>query len=244
MRPREEWVELKGATPTLVSEDLFNQVQLKLKRNKELASRNARREYLLSGYVFCENCGRRYTAHSKGNNSYYSCPKCRDGNLNANYLETSIWIKVEEVLSNPEVVLGGIEMMRNEADNEELYREELDGVELKLRHMAREKDRVWKAFEITGDEAKFTREIKDIMLEIDEFEKRKVELGNRIESSGQTEVNIQSIKEYCELARHNLVNLSFSEKRKALESLGVRVVAGKGDLRLEGIIPIMSTQCA
>jgi len=164
MRPREEWVELKGATPALVSEDLFNQVQVRLKRNKELASRNARREYLLSGYVFCENCGRRYTARNKDRNSYYSYPKCRDRYLNANYLETSIWIKVEEVLSNPEVVLVSIEMMRNEANNEEHYRKEIGGVEAKLRHMAREKDRVWKAFEITGDEAKFTREIRDIML--------------------------------------------------------------------------------
>ena len=243
MRPREEWVELKGATPALVSEDLFAQVQLKLKRNKELASRNARREYLLSGYVFC-SCGRRYTARKKTKHSYYSCPKCKDRSLNAAYIETAIWDKVEEVISNPEVVLAGIEMMRKEANNGEIYHKELDGIEAKLRHMAREKDRVWKAFEITGDEAKFTREIKAIMSGIDELEKRKVELVNKIELAGQTEANIQSIREYCELVRHNLGELSFPEKRQALEALKVRVTSSNEGIKLEGTIPIVSSLSA
>ena len=103
--------------------------------------------------------------------------------------------------------------------------------------MVRGKDRAWRAFEITGDEVKFTREIRDIMLKM-------AELENRIELIGQTEANIQSINEYCELSRHNLGNLSFSEKRRALESLGVRVIAGRGNLRLKGTLPIVSSQCA
>ena len=58
------------------------------------------------------------------------------------------------------------------------------------------RDEVWKAFEITGDETKFTREIKEIMSRIEELERQKVELGNKIELVGQVEDNIQSIKEY------------------------------------------------
>ncbi len=81
-------------------------------------------------------------------------------------------------------------------------------------------------------------------IELDELKARKVELQKKIELISETEVNMQSIKEYCELARHNLGNLSFSEKRNALESLRVRVIAGKGDLRLEGTLPIVSSQCA
>lgn len=244
MKPREEWVELDGATPASISEELFNQVQLKLKRNKELASRNTKREYLLTGYVFCEHCGRRYTAHTKGINSYYSCPKCKRRNLNTKYLEPAIWTQIEDVLSKPEVVMAGIELMRGDATNEECYRKELENIEIKLCHMAKEKDRVWKAFEITGDEAKFTREIKEIMLTMGESERQIVELRNKIELIGQAETNIQSIKEYCELVDQNLGNLSFLEKRKALESLRIKVIAGKEEVKLEGIIPIVSGQCA
>jgi len=67
---------------------------------------------------------------------------------------------------------------------------------------------------------------------------------NKIEFIGQTEANIQSIKEYCEIARNNLGCLSFSEKRKALEALNIRVIVNGEQLRLEGTIPIVSGQCA
>ena len=140
--------------------------------------------------------------------------------------------------------MAGIEKMRKEANNGEIYHKELDAIEAKLRHMAREKDRVWKAFEITGDEAKFTREIKAIMSGIDELEKRKVELVNKIELAGQTEANIQSIREYCELVRHNLGELSFPEKRQALEALKVRVTSSNEGIKLEGTIPVVSSQYA
>ncbi len=244
MRPREEWVELKGATPAIVSTDLFNLVQSRLRRNKELASRNTRRRYLLSGYIFCANCGRRYTARNRGRNAYYSCPKCRNRNLNADYLDPSIWVKVEEVLSNPEMVFAGIEMLRNEVSNEEQYRKELEGVDLELCHMTREKDRLWNAYKITGDEAKFTSEIKDIMSKIDELERHKIELVKKDELAEQAETNIDSIRECCELVRHNLGSLSFFDKRQALEALGIRVIAGKEILKLEGTMPIVSSQCA
>ncbi len=243
LRPREEWIELKSATPALVSDDLFNQVQLKLKRNKELASRNARREYLLSGYVFCSNCGRRYIAHSKGKNSYYGCPKCKGRNLNANYIEPSIWIKVEEVLLNPEVVLAGIESIRQEA-NDETYQKELEGIEARLRCLNREKDRAWKGFEITGDEGKFTHEVKNIMSTMDGLEKRRKELLNRIEAVEYAEANVETIKDYCDLVRRNLGNLSFREKREALEALGIKVIVGKEGINMQGCIPIVSSLSA
>ena len=154
MRPREEWLEAKGATPAIVGKELFNEVQRKLKRNKELALRNAKREYLLSGYVFCEKCGRRYLARKNtGTRSYYKCPKCKGKGLHSDWLETTIWLEVEKALSNPEVVLSGIQRLRNEQEKEGSYRKELEVMNAKLRHISKEKDRAWKAFELTGDEA-------------------------------------------------------------------------------------------
>lgn len=47
---------------------------------------------------------------------------------------------------------------------------------------------------------------------MDELEKQKTELLNRIEIAGQAEMNIKTIKDYCDLVRHNLGNLSFLGK--------------------------------
>ena len=46
------------------------------------------------------------------------------------------------------------------------------------------------------------------------------------------------------VARGNLGNLALSEKRNVLESLGIRVIVEKGASEPEGIMLIVSGQCA
>lgn len=169
---------------------------------------------------------------------------CKNKHLNTKYLEIVVWGKIEQLITTPEMVMSGIKMLRSEAANNESYRKELETIEARLRHINREKDRTWKAFEITGDEEKFTSEIKSIMSEVDELGKQKNELLNRIETAEQAETNIKTIKDYCDLVRHNLGNLSFLEKREAFEALRVRVVVGKDSLSIQGSIPVVSSLSA
>lgn len=246
MRPCEEWLEAEGATPAIISDGLFNEVQLKLKRNKELASRYAKRQYLLSGYVFCEACGRTYLARKNTNGrSYYKCPKCKGIGLNAARIESSVWGRIEEAMSKPEVVLVGIETRQSEQHKAEEYRRQVEGIEAQLRHQERRKDKTWKAFELTGDEPKFKAEIAGIMSEIEELKKRKTDLQSRLERIDDTEVDIEAIREYCSMVRHNLGYLSFSEKRGLLEALRIRVLANQANIpKLDGTLPIVSGQCA
>ncbi len=133
--------------------------------------------------------------------------------------------------------------MRNEQEKEGSCRKELEVMNAKLRHISKEKDRVWKAFELTGDEAKFTSEIKGIMNQINELEQRKAELEARIEQLAQAETDIKAIEHYCETVSRNLGNLSFTEKRNMLEVLRIRVISG-AQITIEGIIPIVSGQYA
>jgi len=192
-KPKEEWVEIPGATPPIISDELFNQAHVRLQRNKELSPRNSKRQYLLSGYVFCQRCGRRYCggARPRGSESgikyhrYYRCPKgfkiisatpCRNRSWTADYLERVVWGQIDDLLSKPEVVLAGLKTRESEAKQASSYLTELETVEVKLRHMEKEKDRVWKAFELTGDEAKFAKEIKDVTARIGELERQRLEL--------------------------------------------------------------------
>ncbi len=102
-------------------------------------------------------------------------------------------------------MLAGIEMLHNEQGKGDRYQSELEGIDTTIHHLDKEKDRVWKAFMLTGDEGQFTSEAKFIMSRIDELKARKVELQKKIELISETEVNMQSIKEYCELARLTFV---------------------------------------
>ena len=72
-RPREEWLTVP--VPALVDAATWERAQEQLARNKQTARRNAKREYLLRGLVFCP-CGRRWTGRYKNhlNRAYYRCP--------------------------------------------------------------------------------------------------------------------------------------------------------------------------
>lgn len=59
-RPKEEWIEIPDVTPTIISETMFEAAQKQLHANKEKATRNIQRQYLLHGHLRCLHCGRAY----------------------------------------------------------------------------------------------------------------------------------------------------------------------------------------
>lgn len=251
-KPPEEWIEIPNATPPIISEELFQQTKARLQKNRELASRNGKRKYLLSGYVFCRHCGRRYcggpvTVSKNKCERYYRCPKrlkivspipCRNRQWRADSLEGLVWGEIEQVLSKPEVILAGLETKENEESKVNSYQRELEAIETNLRHMEKEKDRAWKAFEITGDEPKFRGEIEGIIAGIEGLERQRQGIERRIELVAQSEINIDGIKKFCELARSNLDEFTFEDKRLALEALQIKVWVDGEHITLEGAIPV------
>ena len=71
LRPREEWITVN--VPSLVPLELFEAVQAKLDKNVALSRRNTKREYLLSGLIYCPQCGGRMGGHTIQNVPYYRC---------------------------------------------------------------------------------------------------------------------------------------------------------------------------
>jgi site-specific DNA recombinase len=254
----DQWVEIPDATPPIISEELFNQAQEKLQRNREQASRNAKERYLLSSYVFCRHCSRRYSGWRqtyKTKNGvvcrrHYKCPgtakivsptPCRNRIVNADYLEEVVWQQIKDLLCKPEIVLIGLGVKENEAANANSYQVELEGLEAQFRQTKREKDRVWKAFKLTGDEAKFAEEIKEVTDKTEELTRRRLELEKRIEASEQAETDIEGIKRFCELAKRNLSEFTFEDKRLALEALRIKVWIDNEQITVEGAIPEVDT---
>lgn len=92
--PNSNIVQLENKIPQIISRDLFDEVQDRLKKNNYRTSssptnpKKANRTYLLSGYMHCELCGCNYighTTHSHGyKNYYYYCgTKYRSRSCNA-----------------------------------------------------------------------------------------------------------------------------------------------------------------
>jgi site-specific DNA recombinase len=64
-RPRADWVEIRGVTPAIISQELFDGAQRQLRVNQEKSTRNnSTNQYLLHGHLRCRECGRSYIGGS------------------------------------------------------------------------------------------------------------------------------------------------------------------------------------
>jgi len=71
-RPRGEWVEIPNATPAIISESTFQAAQEQLKKNRAMATRNSKHQYLLRGRDRF-GCSSRVVRLARGE-GYYRAP--------------------------------------------------------------------------------------------------------------------------------------------------------------------------
>jgi len=250
-KPREDWIEIPDSTPAIIDETLFKKAQYRLQRNKELALRNTKRDYLLRGFAYC-NCGWRYQGTMKRYQTkdgikeylYYRCSSafrplakpCDSHCWKAEELESIVWEEVSEVLAHPEVVLAGLEAIKQ--DDANLLTEELRQKESQLKALDEEQyallDQSLRGF----PEEIVIAENKKINANRNELTKQKVELETRIQAAKQAEADMEGIKQACDIVRDNLLDLTFEKKRMALEALNVRVRIDNDKVNIEGTIPM------
>lgn len=122
-RPTEEWITLKF--PSLVPDELFETVQRKLTRNAELAGRNTKRGYLLSGLLYCSRRSGRMGGHAVHGVPYYRCyrkdkperiPIDVDGKLKpcscpevkSEAIEPVVWDTISDLIKEPDLLAQGL----------------------------------------------------------------------------------------------------------------------------------------
>ena len=254
-KPKEEWIEIPNATPPIISQELFEAAQRQLKRNRELSLGNTRHQYLLHGHIYCPKCGRSYWGKTSGwhredkhyERRYYRCSgnakivspePCGNRNVNAGETERVVWEQIEALLTRPELVLAELKTRKEEVDKTTFLERDLGTIKNQLTNRQRQKDRIHKAFYLTGDEEAFKRNIGMLAKEIEALKETQSELEERISASKQFEVDIDGVKGACELVKRNLKTLSFEEKRLALEALQVKVWVSDDGVEINGCIPI------
>ncbi len=146
------------------------------------------------------------------------------------------------MLADSETVTEAIKVIEGESSEITSHTTQIETMKNKLAYLEKEKDRIWAAFRISGDEAKFTEEIKQNQTKIEELRRRKADMEHWIEVQKQAIMNIDDIKKACEVVRTNLGELSIENKRFALGALSVRVLIDGDNVKMEGIIPINGAQ--
>ena len=102
---------IEGGCPQIVDSVTFQKVQQRIKEHRHHGGReNAKTNYLLSGKVYCMDCGRamvgntRYSGRNKQRYVTYRCPSkryaCSNKEINQEYLETYIIHLLENRIFN------------------------------------------------------------------------------------------------------------------------------------------------
>jgi site-specific DNA recombinase len=254
LRPKEEWTTVQ--VPSLVSRDLFEAAQRKLRRNAELANRNAKRKYLLSGLLYCSQCGGRMGGHAIHGVPYYQCyrsykadniPLGIDGlptpcccpQIKTASIEPLVWDTIARLIRDPDFLIEQLHH-RNDNDSEtrEMLERELELCQTRLRAIPIEQKRLVEGYR-KGLYADFMmrEDMELIQKEQAELEKRKAELERQLTQRQLTQSQEERIRSSIEKIGKGLDNLDFSGKQELLRLLIERVIYNGQNIEIQTIIP-------
>ncbi len=255
-KPREEWIEIPDATPAIISEEDFLAIQAKLALNKQLGGcNNAKTKYLWAGHLLCHFDKRRYrgkrtTVYHKGISAvyeYYECPcknnivsaeKCPNRTWRLEELDQLLWDKVEAMLSQPEAVLAGLKAVEADSAQADYFTQTLADVEARLTELEEEQKQLLKQSLMGFPEELVIKENQKINGDRAVLLQRKAELEAKIEQAQQATVDMDNIKLVCDIVSKSLGNLTYEDKRLAIEALDIKVWINHEELIMEGSIPI------
>jgi len=218
------WAE---APVPLIEKAVWKRAQAAITK-KVVGRRRHSREFLLQGHLRCEICGKRLTISQpiggeRGKRwRYYRCTKGCRPYIQADEIEAAAWDYMAERIRRPELVREAVE--RYHEHGIEGWREELGTRELALAQLDIEIERVHQGYDdrlYTAEQAKqrvAAYEEKRVNLEGDaEALRRQIAKGEAHEARLKaTEHLLRRLK--------NPDKMTFEEKRRVLDSLGVEIM--------------------
>ncbi len=241
-RDPSEWVDVPGATPAIVSTELFERAQAIL---ADPSRKRGHGVYKLTGRLKCGECGTPMVGQSlgKGRYRYYRCrnaytpafgaTRCASRYVACERLEAAVLAEVVAVLTDPDRVAAELRRQAEHVDPFEAGR-----VKEELADVARRQERLMKLYldgqlsdDLLGPQAARLVAEKDRL----ETKLREVEAGERRSSGLLDEVarlpeTAARIRKWVEMAEGDRLEL-------LLRALDVQVVATTGAISINGKLP-------
>ena len=264
-RPKEEWTTIHVPHLAVVSKDIFEAAQVRLLRNKELAKRNRKGEYLLSGHFRCGRCGSVMAGYTKTHPkqkpvSFYRCGHhkggiCQDfkSQISMKRVDTFVWCWVTSLLEDENNLYEGIRAMIEKAKREwgpkqgrlETIESLLSEADTKIARLIDELSE----YEGYAVRDVIREKIKAIEGERAMLSEEGERLARELEQSEISPDIEQQIKRTAVIIREKLSGSTYEEKRIVLDALDMRVEyiheADRGDiLRVSCVIPFADEEIA
>lgn len=123
----EDYINIDNAIPEIISKELYEAAQARRRQNKSRPGiYNGKRQYLLTGKIFCGHCGSAMGGHTitprKKSYSYYGCldkdrtpaHKCAQKQINTEIVDTAVINKIKHTFLNSEALLRIADKMRQQ----------------------------------------------------------------------------------------------------------------------------------
>lgn len=249
LRDRSEWVEMPDdVTPPIIPRDVFEQAQIKLAQNQQYATRNAKRQYLLTGRVKCGLCGRAYGVdyHKATGNHYYRCSghkkmipsnRCYNRSPNGKVLEDAIWQKISDALQDPDIIMREVEKRREGMDKTALVKL-LETIDSRLQEIKKQQSKLARLYLMDDmDEETLKGLTADLKSDQRALETERDKLLQKIDEADELMHSRESIENYCRKMSHNIDRFSFEDKKLALQTLEITIVVYPDHVAVNGFLP-------
>lgn len=243
-RPREEWIEFHP--PAIVDADLFERANAKRAPNKNNRSNGS--PYLLSGLVFCAECGTRYNGISRtwdGIKRYYYQQRddrprdhvgCRYDTIGALELESEVWELVAEKLKHPDRMIQLIQarLSKDKTQRASLIREisatdrELGKLQQRIKNLIdkfSDPDTVMAKEDYNAAMSSYVDQRQQIQAGLQAKQAELSNLSNELDPS-RIQDAVERINKLIDSG-----SVSFEAKRKVLKLLDIKVYLSAGEIQ-------------
>jgi site-specific DNA recombinase len=254
-RPEEDQIKMtEGVVPALIDRETYIVVKRLKERNKRFAARNnhdPEDALLRCGLLFCGYCGGTMIvtrhdakrAHGTVRRVEYVCNialkrygKCQGIRVDSNVIEKPVWEFAVEIIRNPSLVNQALDAQKQEDTTENDLSpvdRSIDAVERKIKSYEYALD---KAIESGGDREiidGFIAKLDGLAQEKRKLEKEKKAILSKRSSIEEENQAIENFRNWCTEIREKLddpnYTLTYKEKRRALERLGIKATVWRKD---------------
>jgi site-specific DNA recombinase len=247
---------VKGQHQLIISKQLFDTVQERLKEKDRYAPWVGISPNLFIGLIFCSKCATQFISSKPGNGSkkgkyrYYACKgrkrgKCTQDYIRADVLEEIIFNKIKEIASHEEIIQDYLKKAceENNLRLQELKREKLQASQ-RLTKISQLKDKKikWMLSHLPGKKVatEMGNEVEKLLDEIDILKQRLVEIEAKMQQVDLDDADTQIIADFLQNFTERFDKLETGEKKLLIQAVVKRIeVYNKNKISLKLTLPIL-----
>lgn len=248
-----QWL-LVAQVPALVTKEQFEQVQLKMAKNKATAKRNNKTNaYLLRALVSCGICKLSCTGRANGPHHYYACggkqppmttgleARCPSRLIPTTQLDELVWQDLCEIIQQPALISEALQRAQGGAWLPQELQARRENLRKASGGLTQQLERLTEAY-LAG------------VVKLEEYKRRRQDIESRlqtlVEQTRQLEASthqqlelsglVETIEEFCQRVEQGLAQASFEQKRQLIELLVDRVVVSGEEVEIRYVVPTSS----